>query len=52
MYYVYIYNIYICIQMYRYMYIHNAKFVLKPPPEGLDPWEGFHPQIMSSESKT
>ena len=27
----YIFIIYICIQMYRYMYIHNAKFVLKPP---------------------
>ena len=42
----YIFNIYID------MYIHNAKFVFITPPEGLDPWEGFHPQIMSSESKT
>ena len=26
----------------------NVKFVLIAPPEGLDPWEGCHPQIMTS----
>ena len=33
----------------------NVKFLfLKPlpPPEGLDPWEGCHPKIMTSKTKT
>ena len=28
------------------MILLHAKFVLISPPEGLDPWEGFHPQTM------